>query len=109
MGKDNERSIDIAKNIKLIEWLKSEMLTSLAELFRLLTNGIKGTQNAIVDCLANIIIVCYLLGKRLGIQFSSIDKNREKKIKLGIVEEHDVERYYGDLSALTAHIQQTRD
>ena len=104
-----DKGIDIAKNIRLIEWLKSEMLTSMAELFRLLTNGIKGSQDILIDCLANIVIVSYLLGKRLGIHYAVIDERIGKKIRLGIIEGHEVEKNYGDLSELGDHIKQTRE
>jgi hypothetical protein len=103
-----EKPFDIAKNIRLIEWLKSEILSSVAELFKLLTNGIRGSQEALADCLASIIIVSYLLGKRMGVQYSVIDKKIEGKIRLGIVEEHDVEKDYGDLSALSRYLKEDR-
>src|SRR5690554_6266763 len=101
MARDTD--FDIAKNIRLVEWLKSEMLTSVAELFRLLSNGIKGSQDALADCLAGMIVAAYLLGKRLGIPFGIIDRKIENKIRLGIVEEHDVEKHYGDLTSLSEY------
>lgn len=69
-----EKEFDIAKNVRLIDWLKSELLTSVADLFKLLSSGIKGSQEAIADCIASIILAAYLLGKRLGIQFEQIDR-----------------------------------
>ncbi len=98
MAKDAE--LDIAKNIRLVEWLKSEILTSVAEIYRLLANGIKGSQEALADCLSSMIVAAYLLGKRLGISYDTIGRRIERKIRLGIVEEHDVEKYYGDLTSL---------
>ena len=50
-----EKEFDIAKNVRLIDWLKSELLTSVADLFKLLSSGIKGSQEAIADCIASII------------------------------------------------------
>ena len=47
MPRGNERGMDIARNIGLIEWLKSELLSSVSKIFTLLTNGIKGTQEAL--------------------------------------------------------------
>ena len=98
MAKDAE--LDIAKNIRLVEWLKSEILTSVAEIYRLLANGIKGSQEALADCLSSMIVAAYLLGKRLGISYDTIGRRIESKIRLGIVEEHDVEKYFGDLTSL---------
>jgi hypothetical protein len=95
--------LDIAKNIRLVEWLKSEILTSVAELYQLLAAGARVSQDALADCLASIITAAYLLGKRLGIPFAAIDSKIESKIRLGIIEEHDVEKHYGDLTALSEH------
>lgn len=98
------RGIDITKNIKIIEWLKSELLSSLASLFELLVKGIKGQQEAIAEILANIILVTYVLGRRLGINYSNLDMRVEDKIKLGVLEDHKVESWFGDLSALKKHM-----
>lgn len=106
MVKDHDREFDIAKNIKLIEWLKSEILTSVAELFRLLANGVKGSQEVMADCLASIVVACYLLARRLGVHYGTIDQMIQKKIRLGMLEEHDVEKYYGDLSELRQHLKE---
>jgi len=101
MARDGE--FDIAKNVRLVEWLKSELLTSIAELFRLLANSVRGSQDALADCLASVIVAAYLLGKRLGIPYHLIDSKIEGKIRLGIIEEHDVEKHYGDLTLLSEH------
>jgi len=107
MARDTE--LDIAKNIRLVEWLKSELLTSVAELFRLLANGIKGSQEALADCLSSMIVAAYLLGKRLGVPFEMIDRKMENKIRLGIIEEHDVEKYYGDLTSLSEYYRARKE
>ncbi|HHY82226.1 MAG TPA: hypothetical protein GX505_06035 [Clostridiales bacterium] len=107
MARDGE--FDIAKNVRLVEWLKSEILTSVAELYRLLAKGIKGSQDALADCLASMIIAAYLLAKRLGIPFHLIDSKIEGKIRLGIIEEHDVEKYYGDLTSLSEHFNARKE
>jgi NTP pyrophosphatase (non-canonical NTP hydrolase) len=103
------KEFDIAKNVRLVEWLKSEILTSVAELFKMLAGGMKETQDVIADCLASIILACYLLGKRLGIEFAAVDRKVEGKIRLGIIEEHDVETDFGDLSELSRHIKESRE
>ncbi|SHH79914.1 MazG-like family protein [Sporanaerobacter acetigenes] len=95
-GKD----IDIMKNVKIVEWLKCELLSSVAGLFQLLQSGIKNTKEDMLDLISNIILLTYLLGKRLGLSYESIDLKVEDKIKLGLIEEHQVEKWYGDLSEL---------
>ena len=69
----------------------------------------KASQDALADCLASMIIAAYLLGKRLGIPFQVIENKIEGKIRLGIIEEHDVEKHYGDLTALGSHLKARKE
>ncbi len=104
-----DKEIDITRNIKLIEWLKSELLTDVANLFRVLVNGVREeVHDSVADTISNIILISYMLGKRLGISYNSIEMKMHNKIKLGLVENHDVERYYGDLSELSVHLGGSR-
>lgn len=97
----NNQDTDITRNIKIVEFLKSEILTTVATLFQILLKGAKAGQDALIDTLANLILVTYLLGKRLGIGFSVIDTKIMEKIKIGLLEEHQAEKWYGDLSSLS--------
>lgn len=103
-----DNNIDVTKNIKMIEWLKSELLTTIASLYELLVKGVKDSQEALVDVLANIILVTYLLAKRLGVNFARIDMKIEDKIKLGLLEKHKIEEWYGDLSDLKQYLHRNR-
>jgi hypothetical protein len=103
-----DRDLDIARNIRLIEWLKSELITGVAEIYRFMLNGARASQEAVADALASIILACYLLGKRLGIHYAIVDQKMESKIRLGIVEEHEIEKDYGDLSSLGSYIKNNR-
>ncbi|NLL06650.1 MAG: hypothetical protein GX270_12885 [Clostridiaceae bacterium] len=104
-----DKEIDITRNIKIIEWLKGEILTDVANLFRVLVNGAKEeVHESVSDTLANIILICYLLGRRLGISYNSIELKIENKVKLGLIENHDVEKHYGDLSELSRHLNSSR-
>ena len=99
-----DKSSDVTRNVKIMEWMKTELLMSLGDLFNLILKGVKPLDEALQDTLANIIMITYLLAKRLGISFTEIDYKVKEKIKLGISEDHSVERWYGDLSELKKHI-----
>jgi hypothetical protein len=103
-----DRNIDVTKNIKMIEWLKSEMLTTIASLYEILAKGMKDSQDALIDVLSNVILVTYLLARRLGISFSSIDARLDEKMRLGILENHKLEDWYGDLSDLKQHLDRNK-
>lgn len=94
--------VDIAKNLRTIEWLKAELVESVAALLKSL---LKTGDEAISDCLGTIIITTYILGKRVGVKFQNIDFKVESKLKLSINEAHEVEKWYGDLSALLAYLE----
>jgi len=106
---DKGRELDITKNIKIVEWLKSELLTAIASLYQLLLKGARGSQEASLDILANIILVTYLLAKRLGLSYSAVDMKIENKIRLGVAEDHEVEKWSGDLSSLSAYLNRSRN
>lgn len=104
----NDKNIDITKNIKVIEWLKSELLTAIASLYELLAKGIQNSHDAVLDAVSNIILVAYLLSKRLGASYESIDAKVEEKAKLALVENHHIEKWYGDLSSLLEYFKRKR-
>ncbi len=104
-----EKEIDITRSIRLIEWLKSELLADLAELFKVLAQGAgEEIREAAGDILSNIILISYLLAKRLGISYNVVEMKIRSKVRLGLVENHDVEKYYGDLSELSKHLDSSR-
>lgn len=91
----------IAKNIKVVEWLKADLVTSISSLFK---SMLRGSEELILDALASLVITCYVLGRRLGVNFSRLDLKVEAKLRQGIDENHEVERWYGDLSALLNYL-----
>ena len=101
-----DRDVDIAKNIQTIEWLKADIVSSLGALFRAM---LKGTEDIIIDSLAGIIVVSYILGRRLGVHFARVDVQVEKKVRKNIDEGHEVEKRYGDLSALVRYLEDRRE
>ena len=99
-----DKNSEITKNIKIIEWMKTELIISLGDLFNLLFKGTRPVDQILQDTLANIVMVTYLLSKRLGISFKEIDYKIKEKIREGIEENHSVERWYGDLSNLKNYL-----
>lgn len=104
-----KNDVDIGRNIRMVEFLKCELLNSVSAIFEALSKGSKEEQQMIVEGLANITLVTYSLAKRLGIDYSSIDKKVQEKARLHILEEHHLERWYGDLSDLYQHLDGHRE
>ena len=100
-----DRNSDVTKNVKIIEWMKKELILSVGDVFDLIFKGVKPLDEALQDTLANIIMITYLLAKRLGISFSEIDYKIKEKIRIGIDQNHSVESWYGDVSNLKKHME----
>lgn len=101
----NNEDLDIMGNIKLIENYKNYLLSTVADLFMTMGKGSKASMDDINDELAEVIILSYLLGKRLGINYSSVDERMTKKLKLGVLEEDN----NGDYSKLISYIKDGRE
>lgn len=102
---EDKNNMDIIRNLRTIEWLKSEILISIANLYELLAKGEDDIKEDIEDLTSNIILLSYILGKRLGINYEDINSNLHNKIKLNLAEDHKIERWYGDLSELLEFIK----
>ena len=100
-----DRNSDVTKNVKIIEWMKKELILSVGDVFDLIFKGVKPLDEALQDTLANIIMITYLLAKRLGISFSEIDYKIKEKIRIGIDQNHSVESWYGDFSNSKKHME----
>ncbi len=95
------KEVDVAKRVKVIEWLKTEVVDQVSRLFK----GIwEGNNHRITDSLASLIVSCYILGKRLGIQYRSLDEAIVEKLNKHKTEGHQLEEWYQDISALEDHI-----
>lgn len=102
------KDIDIIKNMKTIDWLKAELLTNVAALHNSLVSGEENTKDHLEDIISNIILESYVLGKRLGIDYNDVNNALVENIKLNLIEEHKIERWYGDLSLLLEFIQSNK-
>ncbi len=91
--------IDVTQNIKLVEKLKSELLSSVAELYSQMLSP-NDTRN-MTETFSEIIIFTYLLGNKLGIGSEAIDLKAASKLKLNIVEKNIL---YSESVNLLKHI-----
>ena len=99
MPREN-RDVGIAKNVRAIEWLKAEILSRLGQLSRSLLDA---EEDAVVESMAAIVSCVYLLARRVGITFSRLDARVDQRLRDSIRSGHQLESWYGDLSALTQY------
>ncbi len=97
---EEKKDMDIIKNMRAIEWLKSELLTSVAYLYEVLVKGEEDTKENLNDIVSNIVLTTLLLGRRLGLSYEDVFSSLENNIKVNILQQHNIEKWYGDLTEL---------
>ncbi|MGM0370696.1 MAG: MazG-like family protein [Bacillota bacterium] len=102
MNDFNPKDKSITKNLKVIEWLKTELLGNVSSLFKLM---IRRQEEKILVLLANIVMSAYLLAKRLGYSFEQLNRQVEDRLKDNIRTQHEIENWYGELSELLEHFE----
>jgi hypothetical protein len=96
---------DIAKNIKALEWSKTELVHSLSGVFRAI---LKGDTEIIIDRLALLVINSFLLLKRLGLNYGQLEIRIYEKTSALVKSGHPLEEGYGDVSALKGYLDLKR-
>lgn len=100
-----EREVDIAGTLRIIEMLKSQMLMDVAQLFSDLSMPNRNSTIERGDLLADIVILSYLLSKKLGIPHQQIDRRIINKTRLGLVESDSADGWHKELSELLKHFE----
>ncbi|CCJ34050.1 MULTISPECIES: MazG-like family protein [Caloramator] len=98
--------LDIMGNIRLIETYKTFLLTSVSDLHISMLKGSRANLDEIKDELSQIIILAYLLAKKLGIDYSSIDDKVIKKLKASLL---DDEKSDTDYLSLITYLKEGRE
>lgn len=88
--------MDIARQTKALEWLKAELVAGVGEFFRSLLPG----NGAAADALANILMLLLILARRLGIDLSQLDRKVDMRLRANLEQRHELELWFGDLSAI---------
>lgn len=101
--KPQETEVDIAKQIRAIEWLKTEVVVGAATLMRAL---LRGTEQQTLDSLAALVVSVYVLARRVGVHPARLDAAIESTVRQSIDAGHEIENWYGDLSALRRYFEE---
>jgi len=98
--------LNIMANIKMIEKLKANLLSIIAEFYHLLTKGSNVAQDAILNCISGAVIILYVLAQKLGYSCKDVDDDMKKKLQVGIAEDHEYESDGRSLSKLQLHLKE---
>lgn len=94
--------IDVIQRLKMIEKLKNALLSKIADLFYSMSD-LEGGEESSVQILADVMMLSYMLGNRIGAQYEVLDLKVLDKLKeeLKTIEEDD----WGDLvTSLTSYM-----
>ncbi|MEA4925104.1 MAG: MazG-like family protein [Syntrophomonadaceae bacterium] len=97
-----KKELDILNNIKIVEWLKADLVETVGTLMKSL---LKAGNDATIDALANLVIIAYILGHRLGISFQVIEMRIKLKLNNSINDAHETEQWYEDLTHLQKYME----
>lgn len=97
---EEKKDMDIIRNMRAIEWLKSELLSNVAYLYEVLAKGEEDTKDNLKDIVSNVVLTALLLSRRLGLSYEDVFSSLEDNVRANIIQQHKIEKWYGDLSEL---------
>jgi len=97
-----KREMDITANLKVIEWLKADLVETVGTLFK---SMLKAGNDATVDALATLIIIAYVLARRVGISYQIIEMRVKHKLNSSINDGIEIEQEHGDLTHLRKYLE----
>ncbi len=96
---------DILRKLRFIEWLKAELASHLAALLHAIA---KNSERAMAEALAALIVTSYVLGRRLGLDFNSIDREVADWLSRYASKKHEIDKWAGDYGELERYLRQKR-
>ncbi|MEG0371542.1 MAG: MazG-like family protein [Clostridium sp.] len=106
----NNENFDIIGNMNTIDGYKTYLIGFVADLFATMnkSKGNTAYNEEIIDEVADIIMCSYLISKRIGINYDKIDKRIMDKLKVGLLEEKEVDRQSKDYTSLINYMRDGR-
>lgn len=93
--------VEATRNLRSLEWAKAELVSDGAQVMRSL---VEGDEDEALLGLADTVMVAYLLARRLGIPYQRVSQRVRMRVEELIASNHEIEEWYGDLSALGRHL-----
>lgn len=100
---------DITKTIRIIERLKSQLLSNVSVLFSNMAESNSGGSNENIDILADIIIIAYLLSDKLGVSNEGLDIKLLNKLRLASLQNEENAEWTEEILALSKHLNRSRN
>lgn len=93
---------DVARNLQAVQRLKADMIGGVAALYDAMYSN---DDPAVKGALAQVVISAFVLSKRLGISYTSLDEAIRKHLRTMAESGHEAEQWFGDCSELLHHMK----
>ncbi|MCI8404664.1 MAG: hypothetical protein HFE49_07150 [Clostridia bacterium] len=98
--------MNISTNLKAIDMIKGEILSEIANLYRTLADYDEiGEYECVTNEIATVIAMDYILARRLGLSFSSVDNKISELLTIGEENGHELEVEFADMSELKRYLK----
>ncbi len=98
--------MNIAANVRAIDIVKSELLSEIAKLYRTLSEYEDAPiYDEVLEELASINAMSYILAKRLGMEFECVDDKMLMLLSTAVQNGHELEVEFSDMSKLADYVR----
>lgn len=98
--------MNISTNIKAVDTIKSEILSEVASLYRALADYDEvGEYDSVQNSISTIIAMDYILARRLGLSFKSVDSKITELLTIAEEGGHELEVAFSDMSELKKYVK----
>lgn len=98
--------MNISTNIKAVDTIKSEILSEVAALYRALADYDEvGEYDSVQNSISTIIAMDYILARRLGLSFKSVDSKITELLTIAEEGGHELEVAFSDMSELKRYVK----
>lgn len=98
--------MNIAANLRAIDTVKSELLSEVAKLYRTLADYDDGPMyDEVIEELATINAISYILARRLGMDERSVDDKMLMLLSAAADNGHELEAEFSDMSELATYVR----
>lgn len=96
---------ELVRTMRLVESLKGDLVCGVGELYKALAES--GAARG-KEALAEVVLRCYVLGRRLGIDFNALDEAVARRVEALCADQSELEMRFGDFSNLARHLRDKR-
>ena len=98
--------MNISLNLQAIDTIKGGILTEIAKLYNILADyDDSDAYESAADELATVIAMEYILARRLGIGYGSVDSRTSDFLAMAEENGHELELEFSDMSELNKYIK----